>query len=405
VDEATGSNDDSRAFSPVPRYPSRPGSRYDPPLADPPGSQKDQRPVHTEFVPHPLVRGGHAQTLYAYLFPGRQFPYRATRHDVELRDDDTIVLHDDRPDDWRPGDPVAMVMHGLVGCHQSPYVNRTAGKLNAAGLRTFRMDHRGCGAGVGLARRPYHAGRSGDLRDAVRYVARECPESPIHLVGFSLSGNIALKYLGERPDEVDPQVASAVAICPSSDLPESQVELRKRLTGLYDRYFTKMLLRSLVQYEGHASSPAQFGGRRPRTLLEFDEAVTAPLWGFEGAGAYYEQVSAVQWLDRIRVPTFLLTADDDPIVPARSFASAAPSPAVTLVLTRSGGHLGFIAKRGNGDPDNRWMEWRIVDWIAEHARAAGPRPDLVVPHSLVPKLQLGTAPPRSSSFESSGRPS
>src|SRR5262245_44763629 len=111
---------------------------------------------------HPLrwIRGGHAQTLAGFFLTGRQPRYEAERHFVTLPDGDRIVLHDDRPPDWSEGGPTALLLHGICGDHRSSYVARSATKLNKRGVRTFRMDLRGCGDGLGLARRPYHAGCS-----------------------------------------------------------------------------------------------------------------------------------------------------------------------------------------------------------------------------------------------------
>src|ERR1700732_2001191 len=171
-----------------------------------------------EFQPHPLLRNGHAQTLAGIYLPNGRFVERATRHRVVLPDGDTVVLHDDVPADWRPGDRVALLLHGLAGCYQSSYMVRIASKLLGRGVRAFRMDLRGCGAGEGLASRPYHAGRSEDALAALEYLQTLCPESPVTLVGFSLSGNIVPKLGGESPESVPTNVEKTAAVCPSLDL-------------------------------------------------------------------------------------------------------------------------------------------------------------------------------------------
>ena len=112
------------------------------------------------------MRGGHLQTIAAGYLPGHKFPYQAVQHTVVLPDGDAIILHDDCPPAWTPSDRVALLIHGLAGCHESPYMVRIAGKLNAIGVRTFRMDLRRSGAGWRLARFPYHAGRSLDALEA-----------------------------------------------------------------------------------------------------------------------------------------------------------------------------------------------------------------------------------------------
>src|SRR5262249_16724822 len=140
------------------------------------------------------------------------------------------------------GDRTALLIHGLVGSHLSPYMQRVAGKLNAHGIRTFRMDLRGCGAGAALARYPYHSGRSDDAAASVRKIAEVCPGSSTTLIGFSLGGNITLKLVGELPDELPPNLDSAVAVSPPIDLLHCVESLRRPLNRFYDRYFVRLLL-------------------------------------------------------------------------------------------------------------------------------------------------------------------
>jgi predicted alpha/beta-fold hydrolase len=152
------------------------------------------------FEPHPLIRGGHLQTIIGSYLPWMKVRYRATQHQVPLADGDRIALHDDLPggpedrgqktegrgQGWQAGDPVVLLLHGLGGCHLSSYMQRCAVKLTDRGFRVFRMDLRGYGAGFPLAKHPVHAGRSEDAAAALDYVIDLCPDSPVHLVGFSV---------------------------------------------------------------------------------------------------------------------------------------------------------------------------------------------------------------------------
>ena len=157
----------------------------------------DHAETFAEFVPHPWLKSPHAQTVAAAYLPGARYPYRARQHRVQVDAEDRIVLHDDCPSEWSAGNRVALLIHGLAGCHLSSYMVRVSARLTVRGLRAFRMDLRGSGAGMALARRPFHAGRTADLREALGYIRRTCPGSPITLVGFSIGGNLALKLLGE----------------------------------------------------------------------------------------------------------------------------------------------------------------------------------------------------------------
>lgn len=318
------------------------------------------------FRPHPLLRGAHAQTLGGVFFPGRLPEYRALQHRVPLADGDQIVLHDDCPENWRDGGRTALLIHGLGGCHQSVYMCRIAEKLHKRGVRSFRMDLRACGAGLELARRPYHSGRSEDAAAALQRIAALCPGSPTTLVGFSLGGNIALKLLGECGRDPPGNLDSAMAVSPPIDLIESSRWLARRANRFYDRYFARLLWRRLHEWRSLVPDAAMVAfARRPRRLIELDDVYTAQVCGFGTAENYYRQCSSGPMLSEIRLPTLILASRDDPLVPAHAYGCFALSECVTLRLSEGGGHLGFIAARSR-DPDRRWMDWRVVEWVLEH---------------------------------------
>ena len=315
-----------------------------------------------DFHPHPLFRTGHLQTLAGIWLPQGLPAESAAQHHVTLADGDRVVLHDDCPATWQAGARTALLIHGLAGNHASPYMVRIARKLNARGERTFRMDLRGCGAGLGLARLPYHSGRSEDAIAALATIATLCPGSPTTLIGFSLGGNITLKLLGEDPASVPAQLDRAVAVCPPVDLLACVKNLERGVNRWYDRHFVVLLREQLAALRRLIpDAPILAATARPRGVFEFDEAFTAPVCGFGTAANYYRLCSSAQFIPDIRVPTSILAAADDPLVPPDVFRELRLSPAVKLHLPNSGGHLGFIGRR-NGDPDRRWMDWRVVEW-------------------------------------------
>ena len=334
------------------------------------------RPFHPPW----WLRGAHGQTLAAGYWFSRLPEYRAIPRNVALNDGDVVVIHDDRPADWEPGDPAAVLMHGLSGSHLSPLLVRLAAKLNSLGVRVFRWDMRGCGAGAGLARLPYHAGRSDDLAQVLKSVVDWCkpvgPAAPnhqkradtrpfLHLLGVSLSGNILLKYLGESPERVQPGVSQAIAVNPPIDLARSVGALGGSLTGLYDRHFVGKLVRDLQQRRSQRpDAPMPAHRNRPRGVMEFDNWYTAPVSGFSSAREYYDRCSAEQFLPEIQVPTTIITSRDDPMVPLPIFTAGMDrwSPQVRLVVAAGGGHVGYFARRGL-DPDPFWLDWRIVELI------------------------------------------
>jgi len=333
-----------------------------------------------EFKPHPLLRNGHAQTLAGAYLPGGRHIERAVQIQVPLADGDAVVLHDDRPAHWHAGDRVALLLHGLAGCHQSSYMLRAARKLVGRGIRTFRMDLRGCGAGEGLASRPYHGGRSEDAHAALELLQRLCLGSPVTLVGFSLSGNIVLKLLGESPRSVPINVEKAIVVCPALDLGLCAHSLSGRWQRAYERYFVRSLCRQIkVNRRLRPDVPPLAVKRRLKTLIEFDDLYTGPVCGFGTADNYYTTSSARPHVVNIRVPTLILIAEDDPLIPISSFDAIALPKSVLLHRTKHGGHLGYVGRPGI-DPDLRWMDWRIVDWVmADPAPAAAPASDRSTP--------------------------
>lgn len=316
------------------------------------------------FRPHPVFSGGHAQTLMAAYARTGSYKYRATQHTVPLDDGDAVVLHDDRPPVWRPRDRVVLLIHGLTGCHGSPYLVRTSDKLVERGVRTFRVDLRGSGASQPISSRPGHAGRSEDVRAAVQQIIQLCPGSRIAVAGFSLGGNLLLKMLGESPAEVPAVLDHALAVAPPIDLAACAAGLRSGLARLYGRSFTKRLHVMLQTRQDLLAELPELGARRPRDLFDFDDRITAPLSGFENAKEYYERCSSAPLLPKITVPTVIVAASDDPLIPASMLRDAPRSATVELVLTEGGGHVGFLGRRGR-DPDRWWLDWRVVDWVQQ----------------------------------------
>jgi predicted alpha/beta-fold hydrolase len=317
------------------------------------------------FRPHPLLRGGHVQTIVAAYLPGPRCAYKARQRLVTLAHGDRLVLHDDCPAAWQPGDRVALLIHGLSGCHQSPYMTRIAARLEQAGVRTFRMDLRGCGAGLALARLPYHSGRSEDAAAALLTIAEICPNSPTALVGFSMGGNIGLKLLGELGGRPCGHLDRAVAVCPPIDLAPAVEQLHRPRSRLYERHFIRRLVQSVKERERAIPDlPITDFSRMPRSLWEFDDVFTAPVCGFGNAANYYQQSSAIRVAEKIRVPALVIAAEDDPLVPVAPLAGLRAARSVELRITRHGGHVGYIGWREGG---RRWLDEQIVNWIADVA--------------------------------------
>src|SRR2546428_6608544 len=165
------------------------------------------------FRPLPCLTHPYLQTIVAAKLTWSREP-PSTTHLVELSDGDTIALEVSTPRGWQPHDLTAVLLHGLCGCHRSPYMQRLARKLWRPGLRAVRMNLRGCGSGRGLAHYPYHSGRSADVLAVLGSLFQGAPASPVILVGFSLGGNIVLKLAGELSQTVPVYLLQVIAICP-----------------------------------------------------------------------------------------------------------------------------------------------------------------------------------------------
>lgn len=316
------------------------------------------------FRSHWTLAGGHRQTLAGAFFPGRLPGEHAVIRQVALADGDTLVVHDDCPADWPSAGPIAVLLHGLAGSHRSSYLVRTAMTLNTHGVRTFRMDLRGCGAGFGLALKPYNAGCSDDVLAVLQAIIGWCPGSPISLFGFSLGGNIVLKLLGEAPDRLPSELIRAAAVNPPIDLARCTYGLSRWPQRHYDAYFVKQLLQRLRDLQRHRSDfvPPTFA-RTPRRLVEFDDQFTAPRSGFRDADDYYQRCSSEQFIPAIRTPTLILTACDDPLIPVASFERLSLPENVRLHIAEGGGHLGYLAT-GNGERSRDWLQTQLQQWVS-----------------------------------------
>ncbi len=315
----------------------------------------------TVFRPHPLLRGGDVQTLAGVYLPGPRCIYKARQRIVTLSDGDRLVLHDDSPPGWRAGDRTALMIHGLGGCHQSPYMKRIAARLEQEGVRVFRMDLRGCGAGLALAKLPYHSGRSEDAAAALKTIGELCPGSPTALIGFSMGGNITLKLLGELGDQPCGHLDRAVAVCPPIDLAPAVENLHRPRNRLYERHFIRSLVRQVRRREQVIPDlPVTHFRPLPRSLWEFDDVFTAPVSGFGRAADYYRAAGAVRVVEGIRLPAFVIAAEDDPLIPVTPLERLRGCSSVELCITRHGGHVGFVGWRQGG---RRWLDERIAEWV------------------------------------------
>lgn len=316
------------------------------------------------FRPLPLLGNAHAQTIVAMFWPSGREDFPSSHQLVELSDGDKLVVVISTPPAWRPNQRTVVLVHGLCGCHGSPYMVRMASKLVRLGLRAVRVNLRGCGSGVGLARQPYHSGRSEDVRAVLNWLARLAPESPVTLVGFSLGGNIVIKMAGEDGDHPAGRLDRLIGVSAPIDLNACSRLIEQPGNRVYDWYFVRRLLADVRERQRFFPDlpPLQLPPRL--TLRMFDDLYTAPRSGFRDAMDYYTQSSSAPLIERIAVRTLLLSSRDDPFIAATSFENVPSRPHIEVRLIDNGGHLGFVGFTGK--PMNfRWMDQTLLDWIAQ----------------------------------------
>jgi predicted alpha/beta-fold hydrolase len=319
-----------------------------------------------QFRPLPLLGHPHLQTLLGHFLPGPAIALPTREQILRLPDGDSLVLYDNVPAGWRPGKRVAVLIHGLTGSHDSPGVKRVVARLLTQGIRTVRLDQRGAGKALPLCRVCYHAGRSGDVRAALEEVHRWSPTSPIVLIGLSLGGALALKTAGEAIEHPIPYVERIAAMNPPIDLRLCAAMMSLPRNRMYDHYFVSQLVAEARQRQRYFPDLPPLRFPRRMTIRLFDDLYTAPRGGFADALDYYHRASALPLIGRIKVPTLILTARDDPFIAVEPFEELKPPENVSVRILPYGGHIGFVGWDGAGGV--RWAESRVADWVAKEGR-------------------------------------
>lgn len=327
-------------------------------------------PARPEFCPLPFLSNPHVQTLLGTWLQGPATPLPARARYVLLPDSDRLVLHESAAPAWQPGQRIALLVHGLGGAHDSGYMQRLARLLVPHGLRVVRLDLRGCGRGLALARGSYNGACSGDVRAAVAELSRAYPTSPVVLIGFSLGGNVVLKLAGEADAHPVPNLERVAAVSPPIDLELCAALLALPRNRLYELHFLRGLMSQVRQRRRYFPDLPEVRFPRRMTLRIFDDLHTAPEGGFADALDYYRRASSLPLLPRIGVPTFILTAQDDPFIAIEPFEGLVVPEHIQVQIAPRGGHIGFLGWDGAGGI--RWAERRVLDWVL-HAPHSGSR--------------------------------
>lgn len=318
------------------------------------------------FKPHRVIRGGHLQTIVS-IRAEHATGLQPIRHVVNVSEGDAIMLHEDRPIGWRAEDPSILLLHGLSGCHSAPYMLRLARRFVGQGVRVYRIDMRGCGAAADLTNNLTHAGRSDDLVKALGFIAQQDGTGPLHVSAVSLGASQLLRAVGRIGAGIDPtpwwfdRLERIAAVAPPMDLQRCSDNMNRWVLRPYNYYFIKALLeRAPTRVRQRDAFQKELLGPRPRTLRELDERFTAPMSGFQDARDYYAQTSCNRVSRHNPVKTLVLTAADDPIVPVGCFVDDPNvwSDTTELLITKTGGHAGFIDREKRS-----WMDVTLDQWF------------------------------------------
>ncbi len=319
------------------------------------------------FEPHALLRGGHAQTVAGWAWP-RPWRLKALRR-ARTMDEERLfevepgvrLLARCRWQEDRISSPTLILVHGLGGSDASPYVMGTADVAYRAGMNVVRLNQRNCGKTEHLTPTLYHSGLSGDLRGVVAELLDRDRLPAVLVCGFSMGGNITLKMAGELGVKRQPGLLGVCAISPPVDLSETAKHIERPSNRLYQWRFVKGLKRMMVRKtELYPKLYERQNLESIRTVRQFDELYTAPHGGFSDAEDYYAKASALPLLSKIRVPTLILHARDDPVVPLAPSLSTETSanPNVLVVTPHRGGHVGFVSREGK--LGRFWAEATVV---------------------------------------------
>ena len=343
------------------------------------------QPVDRSIPPFRPARGlgnPHVQTIAGKLLRP-DLDLRLWRERVETPDGDFVDLDFAfDPDDRRGrGAPVVVLLHGLEGSAERVYMKHTYRALSRRGLRAVGLNFRGCSGEPNRTARAYHSGETGDLRHVLATLKPRFPAASFAVVGYSLGGNVALKFLGEEdrgPGIGDRglktgdrgsagRVTAGAAISVPFDLAAGADALEASWMGrtIYTRYFMRTLVpKTLAKAELLAHRVDLDAVRRARTIRDFDDAVTAPVHGFRDAADYYARSSSAGFIADIDVPTLVVHSRDDPFLPETAIPEAAleANPAITAVLTEEGGHQGYVG--GSIWRPEFWVEEVVAGWLA-----------------------------------------
>jgi hypothetical protein len=327
----------------------------------------------TDFIPRRWLRNGHLQTLAGNFLPRR----------LTLPDPEPLLVEVEGPVSgygpsqvlchchWQPPAVrrqrlTVVLVHGLEGSSSSKYIVGNTARALAAGLNVVRMNMRTCGGTDHLSPTIYHSGRSGDVGRVVEAILRQQQLEAIALVGYSMGGNLVLRYAGETGSAALPQLKAVVGVSPLMDLAASSAAMHRPQNRLYERHFLKNMLARIRRRM--TLFPRIYGDAaidRIRSMRDFDQHIVARYGGFRDADDYYYSVASSHYAGTLRIPALILHSLDDPFIRMlpRTRAALLANPHVTFIETRHGGHCAFLAAATEPGGDAYWAEQTLLGFL------------------------------------------
>jgi uncharacterized protein len=316
-----------------------------------------------DFEPHPLLKNRHAMTIAAAYWPRRFALPKGEARLFRVTEDSQLLAACHWQEGKRRDVPVIAIVHGLEGSCDSNHVLGITEKAYQRGFHVVRLNQRNCGDSETLTPTLYNSGMSGDYRAVLEELTEGDGFTQIFFAGYSMGGNLVTKMAGEYGERVPRALRAVCAVCPALDLAACADALERRENYFYQRHFVKGLM---ARYARKAAlfpkTYSRDGVGEIRSVRGFDDAITAPCFGYRDAQEYYEAAGARKVIARVRVPMLMITAQDDPFVPYESFLAAlvAENPAIRLMAPEHGGHCGFVSRHGG--VERFWAEARVVEF-------------------------------------------
>jgi len=309
-----------------------------------------------KFIPSWWAPGQHRQTILSALLPVKKID-SLHRQKIAASDGELLEV------DFLRGpvqSPVFILLHGLEGSSEAPYIRAMLRKIQTANCRAAAVNMRGCGGSANEVQETYHAGKTEDLACVIESIRKDEDNPPIYLIGYSLGGNLVLKWLGEQAEAAVDKIRSAVVVSVPYDLKQSVAYLD---CGFNKAVYTRALLsglkrKALEKEQRYPGILSKDKIKKCDTLAAYDQEVTARLNGFQDADDYWTQSSSIHYLEKIRVRTLLIHAEDDPFFPGRHFphSKVEQSSYIKHILTEKGGHLGFLSGPA---------PWKRTGWLED----------------------------------------